>query len=679
MIYTSPPKLLVFPANSSGSAYLRVVIPSSLLRSQGLATTMGRNHFIQLDELTTAAPDIIVFHGQYQKPQIKTIKAYKKALPHATLIYELDDQVWSVEPTNPAYADIPADVKSLVKAAVSLCDIVTVSTDQLKRTLVAFTKHKDIRVLPNSLPSRFINEAEAGRRSIKGTHPKTRIGYAGSTSHAADIAFLPEVMAHFKDSVQWVFLGIQPEGIEGYDVEYHPLVSVEDYPRALGALDLDIALAPLVDNPFNQAKSNLKLLEYGACGFPVIADAITPYANFPHVRRAPEHTAVSWALEINRLLQSPTGLDKVGTDLNIYVKDKYTMEDGLRYHMESWLPKNSTPFDPNAPTHSEPMLHLRDGVIVPAGIKDYLTTKLTPNDASIGCLHSDGIYPVAGETVFLQESLADKITEAADFAQCDPVSVPYPGGPVVMLPTAALNRLGAPNIARYGDMDSALLDWGIRALEAGMTHTVVCDTFATAPQGAIRSPEDAGKLVQHAIFWYPFIPDVMTKFAQNDPFVTVRQRVELSFMRREYGADDTRPRVLMINPDGDDPGWAALMESTLVFVADLEGHFLHLNYPAMPNVQPIDTRQPIDSFVEILGRLGIPEITVCRIGEGTVETIDFMAEVADAGWTMNANPPEGIVKPTVSAAWSRLLNKIKEREETTLTQMKAQVENEPTA
>ena len=54
-------------------------------------------------------------------------------------------------------------------------------------------------------------------------------------------------------------------------------VPIERYPRALAALDLDLALAPVEQNLFNECKSNLRLLEYGACGFPVVcSDALLP-------------------------------------------------------------------------------------------------------------------------------------------------------------------------------------------------------------------------------------------------------------------------------------------------------------------------------------------------------------------------------------------------------------------
>jgi glycosyltransferase involved in cell wall biosynthesis len=44
------------------------------------------------------------------------------------------------------------------------------------------------------------------------------------------------------------------------------------------ARHFDIAVAPLVDSPFNRCKSDLKFLEYAACGLPVVLSRVTPYS-----------------------------------------------------------------------------------------------------------------------------------------------------------------------------------------------------------------------------------------------------------------------------------------------------------------------------------------------------------------------------------------------------------------
>ena len=61
----------------------------------------------------------------------------------------------------------------------------------------------------------------------------------------------------------------------------------EALPEALASLNLDLALAPLESNSFNEAKSHLKLIEYGILGFPVICSDVTAYrGDFPVTRLA---------------------------------------------------------------------------------------------------------------------------------------------------------------------------------------------------------------------------------------------------------------------------------------------------------------------------------------------------------------------------------------------------------
>jgi hypothetical protein len=68
-----------------------------------------------------------------------------------------------------------------------------------------------------------------------------------------------------------------PERLRPYIHEFHAGVEIQFYPAALAALDLDLALAPVEQNLFNECKSNLRLLEYGACGFPVICSDVRCY------------------------------------------------------------------------------------------------------------------------------------------------------------------------------------------------------------------------------------------------------------------------------------------------------------------------------------------------------------------------------------------------------------------
>jgi hypothetical protein len=63
-------------------------------------------------------------------------------------------------------------------------------------------------------------------------------------------------------------------GVSNDQVTTLPLVDHEDYPDIL---DFDIGIVPLRHTPFNQAKSDIKGMEYAASGIPFIAQRIDAY------------------------------------------------------------------------------------------------------------------------------------------------------------------------------------------------------------------------------------------------------------------------------------------------------------------------------------------------------------------------------------------------------------------
>lgn len=74
--------------------------------------------------------------------------------------------------------------------------------------------------------------------------------------------------------------------------------------------NLDIGLAPLETNRFNQSKSWLKPLEYAACGIPCLTSDHAEYTALGVGLSVPDdHRA--WRTAINALLASPTHCDEL--------------------------------------------------------------------------------------------------------------------------------------------------------------------------------------------------------------------------------------------------------------------------------------------------------------------------------------------------------------------------------
>lgn len=63
-------------------------------------------------------------------------------------------------------------------------------------------------------------------------------------------------------------------------VEVRGQVTIRDYPMSLAKMSLDLIVAPLLDNPFNKSKSNIKVLEAAAMQTPIFASDIYPYKGF---------------------------------------------------------------------------------------------------------------------------------------------------------------------------------------------------------------------------------------------------------------------------------------------------------------------------------------------------------------------------------------------------------------
>jgi hypothetical protein len=187
--------------------------------------------------------------------------------------------------------------------------------------------------MENRLPSHWWRGLTGHRQQGR----KPRVGWAGGSSHSGDLQVIAEVVRELAGEVEWVFMGMCPPALRPYVHEFHRGVSIEKYPQKLAGLNLDLALAPLKDNFFNTCKSNLRLLEYGACGFPVICSDVLCYrGDFPVTRVG--NKAQDWIAAIREHLAEPDASAKAGDALRSVVLDNWMLKDEhLRAWRNAWL------------------------------------------------------------------------------------------------------------------------------------------------------------------------------------------------------------------------------------------------------------------------------------------------------------------------------------------------------
>ena len=106
----------------------------------------------------------------------------------------------------------------------------------------------------------------------------------------------------------------------------------------LASLGLDLAVAPLEDHPFNTCKSNLRLLEYGACGYPVVCSDLEPYRGDLPVTRVRNRTR-DWIEAIRMHLADRPASMAAGQALREAVRRDWMLEGaGLDAWRRAWLP-----------------------------------------------------------------------------------------------------------------------------------------------------------------------------------------------------------------------------------------------------------------------------------------------------------------------------------------------------
>lgn len=324
------PRVLLHPADTTGCGYYRMLEPAGVMSRKGIAETLIGFDLLHPNERYRLQPDTVVFQRQIYEKQVQRMRETRKYLK-PFMVYELDDLITNVPVKSLHRGDIPADTIRWLREAVGLCDRFIVSTEPLAQAMRGY--NDDIRVVSNRLDSSRWSDLSVARNQGQ----KPRVGWAGGVSHTGDLELILDVVKELADEVDWVFLGMCPEFLRPYVRDYHPGVPFDQYPAKLASLGLDLALAPLELNAFNEAKSNLKLLEYGVLGYPIICTDIVPYQCDLPVTRV-KNRFRDWVGAIRESLADRAALAKRGKLLKRAVLDNWMLDDHCEEWLAAWLP-----------------------------------------------------------------------------------------------------------------------------------------------------------------------------------------------------------------------------------------------------------------------------------------------------------------------------------------------------
>jgi hypothetical protein len=286
--------LTVEPASWTSCNYHRIALPFAHLRAHPKVPVYVFNRLPGWDLLTLQA---------------------KKAAG-VRLVMDLDDY-WQLPPAHYLAASWNASgLPGKLVMALRLADVVMVTTETLAAQVREI--NPSVVIVPNALPF------DSGQFTRGPTEGGSTFVYAAGASHRPDV--LP--VADALNRVDLTLAGVQGGHAEWVTIrgmlprcltaEARP---VQEY---MGLYDGHaVAIAPLVDDLFNRCKSNLKALEAGARGIPLIASPVAPYAGMPGVLHAA--SPAEWTAQMDRCRHSPGMAADAGAALAEHVRTHFSL------------------------------------------------------------------------------------------------------------------------------------------------------------------------------------------------------------------------------------------------------------------------------------------------------------------------------------------------------------------
>lgn len=219
-----------------------------------------------------------------------------------------------------------------LKRACQLADMVTVSTEPLKR----YAPHGRVEIIRNCVPAAYLD--------IPRNHDGRTIGWGGTVmNHPYDLQVTNGGVAQAlrETGSRFLVVGDGDAVKQNLNLDSEPdktgMVSIEDYPYEVAKFT--IGIAPLSDDKFNKSKSALKILEYSALGIPWVASQ--SHLEYQYLREFLYGDLVSdrgrsWKNSITSYLEDKAIIVSDSEHNRQAVRDNFTIEDNAGDWSLAW-------------------------------------------------------------------------------------------------------------------------------------------------------------------------------------------------------------------------------------------------------------------------------------------------------------------------------------------------------
>lgn len=272
---------------------------------------------------------IIVLQQPHGKGWLDLIKALRSL--GIIVIYEVDDYLHGIpEKKDHDYRKyFTSSYLARYERCMRACDAMIVSTDFIAERYAKF--NKNIHVCYNGLDTGRYNLTKPERATIN-------IGWAGATGHTeAILPWLQGIANVMGENDNTTFVTIGQNFADSFKQAFGsralsiPFASIEQYPGAMTMFD--IGLAPVGKGSWYAGKSDLRFLEAGALGTPLIGDP----AVYPTIVHRHNGMRASTPLQMESMLNELVRDDELRLRLGTEAKRYVLGERSINVMAQQWL------------------------------------------------------------------------------------------------------------------------------------------------------------------------------------------------------------------------------------------------------------------------------------------------------------------------------------------------------
>lgn len=269
----------------------------------------------------------------------------------AKVIYEADDAFLDSYGKERKNLDhLSDDHKEKTIETIKKCDAMIVTNETLRDNYRRFVDIP-IYIIPNYVDYEWYGE---GRFNIERTTEEVRIGWFGSQGHLEDLQMVIPALKQILDKyphTKFIYCGfggmssdrLVTEAGWGEDVfkelprnrrEFVPGVREDLWPMKHRSLDLDIGIAPLIDDYFNKCKTPIKWMEYSILSTPSVCSP-TLYSEVVENCRTGfiAKSVEEWVEHLSALIENKDLRKRIGENASKEVYNKHNLKD----HLDEWL------------------------------------------------------------------------------------------------------------------------------------------------------------------------------------------------------------------------------------------------------------------------------------------------------------------------------------------------------